>query len=134
MLLGFKVASAPVTLSKNLAPIVVTCPTAARGVCSGTVTIQGEARALALAGASPAAKTIRLGRRSFKVPPGGTAKILVPVSARALSALKRTGKLKVTVLVTARDSAGKRAQPITRALWLKGQKANSKKRGPSRLG
>jgi hypothetical protein len=39
----------------------------------------------------------------------------------------------VTVLVTARDSAGKRAQPITRALWLKGQKASSKKRGPSRL-
>jgi hypothetical protein len=130
VLTGFRVASAPVTLSKNLAPIVVTCPKAAKGACSGTVTIQGEARALAVAGASPTAKTVRLGRRSFTVPRGGTARIRVPLSARALNAVKRAGKLKVTVLVTARDSAGKRAQPITRALWLKGEKPKKNTRVP----
>jgi hypothetical protein len=130
VLTGLRVASAPVTLVQNAAPIAITCPRTATGGCTGAVTIQGEARALAAALSNPRAKTVRLGRRSFIVPRGGTARVPVPLSAQALKAVKRAGRLRVTVLVNARDSAGRRALPITRTLWLKAGAAKREKRGP----
>jgi hypothetical protein len=130
VLTGFKVSATPVTLLGDFAPIGVMCPRTAKGDCTGTVTIQGQARSLASVGMQPSAKTVRLGRESFAVPRGKTEKVLVALSARAVKAVKRAGKLKVTVMVTARDSAGKRAKPIARAIWLKAAKKPLKKRTP----
>jgi hypothetical protein len=92
------------------------------------VTIEVQARALAGAGGQPAAKAVTLGRESFAIPRGSTDKVLVAVSARAVKAVRRAGKLRVTVVVTARDSAGKRAKPIRRAIWLKAAKKPVKKK------
>jgi hypothetical protein len=109
------VSSGPVTVLNNLAPIGVTCSARARGTCFGTVTLQAQARALA----GIHAKAVTLGRAVYAIKRGKTAKVPVPLSKRAFTAINRAGKLKVTVVVTARDSAGNRATPIRRSLWLK---------------
>jgi hypothetical protein len=118
------VSTASVTLLGNLAPIGITCSKKARGTCFGLVTVEGQARALASAGA----KMVRLGREEYAIRRGATEKVLVPLSRRAVRAINRSGQLKVTVVVTARDSAGKRAKAIKRSLWLKAPKKPAKKK------
>jgi hypothetical protein len=113
------VSSAPVRLLENLAPIEVTCSKQAIRSCRGTVTVQGTSRSLSIAGGPPAAKLIRFGSEEYAIPRGATEKVLVPLSRRAIRAIRRSGALQVTVLVTARDASGKRAKPIAKKLWLK---------------
>jgi hypothetical protein len=122
VLTGLKVSSGPITLIGNAVPVRVTCPATADKTCSGTVTFEGQPRFLASSFAGPASKVLRLGRRSFVIPRGRTAAVFVVLSGPAMKAVKRAGKLKVTVVVNARDGAGKRAKPIRRALWLKSEK------------
>jgi hypothetical protein len=65
-----------------------------------------------------------VGRESFAIPRGKTEKVLVGLSRRAVRAVKRAGRLKVTVVVTARDTAGKRTtKPVKRQVWLQAPKA-----------
>lgn len=109
------VSPAPVILLDNLAPIGVTCSKAAQGNCSGTLTVQGQARALA----SVSAKAVTLGREQYSIRRGRTEPVLVSLNRRAMKAVNRTGKLRVTVVLTARDSAGKRAKPVRRSILLK---------------
>jgi Calx-beta domain-containing protein/carboxypeptidase family protein len=130
LLTGMGVSKAPVTLLDNLAPIGVTCSRRATRNCFGVVTVQGHARSLSIVGGRPTAKLIRLGREEYAIRRGTTEKVLVPLSKRAVKAVNRGGKLRVTVVVTARDSAGKRAKPLTRALWLKAAKKIVKKKLP----
>lgn len=122
------VSNAAVILLDNLAPIGVTCSKRARGTCFGTVTVEGLSRTLA----SARAKTVRLGRAQYAIRRGATEKVLVPLSRRAVKAINRVGKLRVTVVVTARDSAGKRAKAIKRQLWVKSVKKAKKKTVPAR--
>lgn len=127
LLTGMAVSSAPVTLLDNFAPIGVTCSKRARGTCLGMVTVEGQARALA----SASAKSVRLGREEYAIRRGATEKVLVPLSRRALRAIGRNGRIRVTVVVTARDSAGRRAKAIKRSLWLKAaKKPAQRKRTP----
>jgi hypothetical protein len=126
LLTGMGVSNAPVTLLGNLAPIGVTCSKRAKGTCIGLVTLAGEARLLA----TTSAKSVTLGREEYAIRRGVTEKVLVPLSRRAIRAINRKGKLKVTVVVTARDSAGKRAKAIKRSLWLKSTKKAAKRRAP----
>ena len=126
VLTGMGVSSAPVTLLDNLAPIGVTCSKRARGTCLGMVTVEGPARALA----TSSARSVRLGREEYAIRRGATEKVLVPLSRRAVRAIGRSGRIRVTVVVTARDSAGKRAKAIKRSLWLKAAKKPAKKRTP----
>jgi hypothetical protein len=120
------VGRAAVTLLGDLAPIGVTCSKGARGRCSGTVTVQGQARALA----SVAAKTVVLGREQYSIGRGRTEPVLVSLNKRAIKAVKRTGRLRVTVVLTARDSDGKRAKPLTRAIVLRATKTKPKRTTP----
>jgi hypothetical protein len=128
VLTGMGVSNAAVILLDNLAPIGVTCSKRARGTCFGTVTVEGLSRTLA----SARAKTVRLGRAQYAIRRGATEKVLVPLSRRAVKAINRVGKLRVTVVVTARDSAGKRAKAIKRQLWVKSVKKAKKKTVPAR--
>jgi hypothetical protein len=114
----------PVTLVDELAPIGISCPKQAKGICVGTVLVQGQARTLSIVKGQPTAKAVTLGRESFGIPRGKAEKVLVPLSRRAVRAVKRAGKLRVTVVVSARDSAGKRtARPVRRQVWLKAPKS-----------
>ena len=123
----------PVILLDNLAPIGVTCSKRATRSCTGTVTVQAAARSLSLLEGRPTAKLIRLGRAQFVILRGRTEKVLVPLNRRAVKAINKAGRLWVTVLVTARDSAGKRARPVTRQLWLKSaKKPKPKPKAPAR--
>jgi hypothetical protein len=117
------VSAKPVTLLDNLAPIRVTCSRRASGACIGRVVLQGQARVLAIVHGQPFAKAVTLGREAFAIQRGRSEKVLVGLTKRAVRAVKRAGKLRVTVVVTARDSAGKRATTIRRALWLRAPKA-----------
>jgi hypothetical protein len=120
---GMGISSAPVKLLDDLAPVAVACSKQAKDTCFGTVLIQGRsARTLVIVNGRPTAKTVTLGRESFAIRRGRTEKVLVRLSIRAVRAVKRAGKLRVNVVVTARDSAGRRAKPISRALWLKAAK------------
>jgi hypothetical protein len=123
---GMGVSAAPVTLLDNLAPIRVTCSRRASRTCIGTVVLQSPARVLAIVRGQPLAKAVTLGREAFAIPRGRSEKVLVGLTKRALKAVKRAGKLRVTVVVTARDSAGKRAKTIRRALWLRTAKKAKK--------
>jgi large repetitive protein len=128
VLTGMKISNAPVVLLDNLAPIGVTCPRTATKLCFGIVVVQGRARTLAIVDGRPTAKAVTLGRESFAIPRGRSGNVLVPLSRRAVKAVKRAGRLQVTVVVSARDSAGKRANPIRRTLLLKSAKKPRPKR------
>jgi hypothetical protein len=119
-----------VTLLDNFAPIGVTCSRRARGTCIGTLTVEGQARALSRALSGGTAKTVRLGREQYAIERGRTEKVLVSLNRKALNAIKRLKKLKVTVVLTARDSSGLRAKPVKRSLWLK--TATKKAKNPAR--
>jgi hypothetical protein len=108
----------------------VTCSKRATRNCTGTVTVQGSARSLSVVGGRPTAKLLRLGREPYLIRRGATEKVLVPLNRRAVNAVNKAGRLQVTVVVTARDSAGKRAKPITKKLWLKSAKKPKPKRKP----
>jgi hypothetical protein len=129
-LTGMGISGRPVVLLGNLAPIGVTCSKRATRNCSGTVTVQGAARNLSIVHGQPTAKLIRLGRAQFLIRRGTTEKVLVPLNKRALKAVNRAGQLRVTVVVTARDAAGKRAKPLTKQLWLKSAQKPKAKRKP----
>jgi hypothetical protein len=130
---GMGISSAPVKLLDDLAPVAVACSKQAKDTCFGTVLIQGRsARTLAIVNGRPTAKTVMLGRESFAIRRGRTEKVLVRLSIRAVRAVKRAGKLRVNVVVTARDSAGRRAKPIRRALWLKAAKTPRKAKTSAR--
>ena len=127
------ISSAPVKLLDDLAPVAVACSKQAKDTCFGTVLIQGRsARTLAIVNGRPTAKTVTLGRESFAIRRGRTEKVLVRLSIRAVRAVKRAGKLRVSVVVTARDSAGRRAKPIRRALWVKAAKTPRKAKTSAR--
>jgi large repetitive protein len=125
---GMKISAAPVTLFDDLAPIGVTCSRQATGTCTGTVVVRGQVRLLAIVHGKPSARAVTFGRESFAIPRGRTEKVLVSLNRRALKAVKRAGRLKVTVVVTARDSARKRAKQVSRALWLRTAKAPAPKK------
>jgi hypothetical protein len=126
VLTGMAVSSAPVTLLDDLVPIEVTCSKQARGTCIGLVTVQGPARLLS----SRSAKLVQFGRESYAIARGRTESVLVALNKRALKAVKRAGKLRVTVVVTARDSSGRRAKPIRREIVIRA--AAAKKRAARR--
>jgi large repetitive protein len=126
-LTGMGISRAPVILLDNLAPIGVTCSKRATRNCAGTVTVQGTARSLSVVRGRPTAKLLRLGREQYLIRRGTTEKVLVPLHRRAVKAVKRAGRLQVTVVVTARDAAGKRAKPLTKKLWLKSAKKPKRK-------
>jgi hypothetical protein len=119
---GMGISGAPVTLLDNFAAIGVTCSKQAKGNCIGSVSLRRNAVALAIVGGRATAGAVTLGRESFAIPRGRTEKVLVSLSRRAMRAVKRNGRLWVTVVVTARDSAGKRAKPVKRSLWLQAPK------------
>jgi hypothetical protein len=129
-LTGMNISRRPVTLLDNLAPIGVTCSKRATGRCTGTITVQATARSLSIVDGRPTAKQIRLGRAQFVIRRGATEKVLVPLNRRAVKAVNRAGRLQVTVVVTARDSAGKRSKPVTRQLVLKSAKKPKPKPKP----
>jgi Calx-beta domain len=121
---GMVISAAPIELLDDLAPVGITCPKRAKGTCVGTVLVQGQARTLSIVNGRPTAKAVTLGRESFAIPRGKTEKVLVALSRRAVKAVKRVGRLRVTVVVTARDSAGKRTtKPVKRQVWLKAPKS-----------
>jgi hypothetical protein len=123
-LLGLVISSAPITLVGNRAPVGLTCPKKAKGTCVGTVLVQGQARSVSIVSGIPTAKAVTLGRGTFAIPRGTAAKVSVRLSARAVKAVKRTGKLRVTVAVSARDSAGRRTtKPVKRQVWLQASKS-----------
>lgn len=118
------ISSSPITLLDDLAPVGITCSKKAKGACVGTVLVQGQARTLAIVNGQPTAKAVTLGRESFGIPRGKTEKVLVTLSRRAVKAVKRAGRLQVTVVVSARDSAGKRTtKPVKRQVWLQAPKS-----------
>jgi hypothetical protein len=125
------IATASVTLLDNFAPIGVTCSKQASKNCFGTVDVQVQTLALAIVDGQPTAKAVRLGRESYAIPRGRTERVLVGLSKRAVKAVKKAGRLRVTVVLTARDSAGKRANPLRKKVWLKSKaKAKSKPTRP----
>jgi hypothetical protein len=118
------ISSAPIKLAGDRVPVGVTCPKKAEGTCVGTVLVQGQARSVSIVRGSPTAKAVTLGRGTFAIPRGKAAKVLVRLSARAVKAVKRAVRLRVTLAVSARDSAGKRtAKPVTRQVWLQAPKS-----------
>lgn len=89
-----------VSARKRLVATRVSCPAAARGQCRGrasfkvTFTERGKKR------------KVSLGRASFDLEPGQSAKVSRKLSKKLYRRLKRARKRKVTVAATSTDSAG----------------------------
>jgi hypothetical protein len=124
---GMGISGAPVTLLDNFAAIGVTCSKKAKGTCVGKLEIiargagRRKGRALAIVNGQVKRVTtgaVTYGREAFAIPRGRTEKVLVGLSRRGVRAVRQRGRLLVTVVATAKDSAGKRAKPVRRSLWL----------------
>jgi hypothetical protein len=126
VLVGLKVSTKPVTLLEGLAPIRVTCPKTAQGACVGSIVLHTPARSLSATGATPNARKVALGRETFSINRGKTQVVLIALSKRGRDAVRKSGRLRVTVEASARDSAGKRGK-FSRAVWLQSPKPPAKK-------
>lgn len=89
----------------RFARIVVSCPAATPGSCTGRVKLRTAARARASNDARHAGKprTLSLGTRKFAIAPGRTRTVLVRLSRAGLRLLRGGKPLKVVASATARD-------------------------------
>ena len=101
------------------AQLGLTCTSAAKGRCRGSVSLSLRGRRAAVAGEAPASRAARrraLGRRRFSIPAGRRARVAVRLSRRGRALLARRGRLRVDVHVAARDASGRRGtarRPVT---------------------
>ncbi|MDA0182400.1 plastocyanin/azurin family copper-binding protein [Solirubrobacter phytolaccae] len=83
------------------------------GSTSATVTVE------TLAALKAKAKPVRVGRASYTVAPGATKKFTLPLSAKGKSALRKLGKLKVTLRFTVAGKTETRAVTLRPAKQAK---------------
>ncbi|MFN2471085.1 MAG: Calx-beta domain-containing protein [Gaiellaceae bacterium] len=74
----------------------------AEGLCRGVVALEAPTRSLAAKGAKAGNQTV--GKAAFSARLGKTATIKIRLSASAMRVLRRTGVLRVTAVVSARDA------------------------------
>ncbi len=117
------------TVSGGTATATVSCPTGTPGGCSGTATLTGTTTNAADLAAGANAKhkrkrvTLILGKATFKIAAGRSAKVRIRLSRAALKLLEKKDKLRATLIVTSHDGAGgKRTRTASVTLRLAGKR------------
>jgi extracellular elastinolytic metalloproteinase len=94
---------------RGRATVQLACPSGEPGACAGRVTITRAA--------ARKARRIRLGSARFTIAAGERRRVAVRLSRTGRRLVRRHGRLRVRVVVTARDQAGNRAT-TGRTVWL----------------
>ncbi len=92
----------------GMAPLTMRCGSQTSGSCRGSVVFEGPAPALAGKGAEK--RKLTYGRASFTIKPGKKLTVKIRLSALARRTLKATRTLRVTAVITFRDSRGTRVK------------------------
>jgi hypothetical protein len=82
--------------------LVLGCAASAPGPCAGSVVLK---TARAVAAQRRRKRVLALGRASFSIAPGKTAKVRVKVGKAGLRALRRAGRLSVRAAITSSNAA-----------------------------
>jgi streptogramin lyase len=109
-----------VPMDDSVITINIGCPLAETLGCRGSVTLETAAK---FAGGRSAAvrKRLRLGTARFKLGAGQTRPVNVHLSRKGRALVRKKHRMRVRVVVTARDHAGNRTTTV-RALTLRGGK------------
>jgi hypothetical protein len=104
---GVKIGSGSARVDgKGRAPVSLTCPAAASGRCSGSITLSAAGK--------------RIGRASFSLAPGARHAVRVKLSAAARRTLAAKHRLSTRATVVASDAA-KQSKTTSRKLTLRGR-------------
>jgi hypothetical protein len=93
--------------------VTLACPAGEPGDCAGTLTIKTAGRVRA----ARKARRVKLGSARFTIAPGTSRRIAVKLSRSNRRLVRRLARVRVNLVVTARDQAGNRAT-TRRTVWL----------------
>ena len=126
---GMSIAGKTVRVdSKGRVPVRVSCP-AAETTCTGKLTLKTKGKVKVSASRKRARKRkVTLGRKSFTIAGGKTAKVKVRLSKKNQRLLRKLRTVRVVATAVAHDQASN-SQTTKKTLKLKAAKKKRKKRG-----